>query len=314
MSAPASISDTIKDDYSEYDCDWFNAALSRAPSSAQPGAVTVTKYDCPTSASDPTAISDLLQVCTRFANATFNLTPSSAGASLPMATNDQGVAQWTGLSADQFQLREELPGGYGAPSVACKIGDPNSSPAQQMDVTGGPAISFTLTAGQSADCIWFNFPSPPTPTPTATVIPTTVVSGNPPTNTTPAATSRPAGPATLTIVTFTCDPGYNVFAKNADPAADCPETAAGVQFALSGGGAAKKLKTGDDGKAVFSNLKGGVFSLVETFPTGVTSAFIDSCGSNLRDFRDYPFNPFARVGSSGTIGVTLNAGERLTCA
>ncbi|HEV2068004.1 MAG TPA: hypothetical protein VGR08_14335, partial [Thermomicrobiales bacterium] len=40
------------------------------------------------------------------------------------------------------------------------------------------------------------------------------------------------GPASLTIVAFTCEPGYDPFALDADPAQDCSELTDGVPFAL----------------------------------------------------------------------------------
>src|SRR6185312_14410684 len=51
----------------------------------------------------------------------------------------------------------------------------------------------------------------------------------------------------------------------------------------------------------------------ETPPAGVTSAFIARCESDQRTFETFPFTPFARIGSSSRIGISLLAGEQLTC-
>lgn len=70
-------------------------------------------------------------------------------------------------------------------------------------------------------------------------------------------------PASLTIVAFTCEPGYDPFATDADPAQDCSEPTDGVPFALTGDGTDMTRSAGDDGSAtvLFQELEPGVYRL-----------------------------------------------------
>lgn len=124
-----------------------------------------------------------------------------------------------------------------------------------------------------------------------------------------------SGPASLTLVTATCAPGYDLFAPRADPAADCSEPTDGIEFGLEGNGTDATRTTGDDGAATatFTELVPGAYQLVGQAPTGLGVAFILDCTSTVRSF-DEPFVPLAIVGPDGTLGVTLQAGEALTCA
>lgn len=289
----ASITDTIQDAYDEFDCDWFNAA------SIQPVTITITKYDCPSGVNAATSTGKLATDCQPFAGVT--LTLSGAGGDTAMQTDSSGAATWTGVMPGDYSVQESLPDGYDAPVVLCKIGDPNSAPAQKMDVANA-AISFTVASGQPVQCVWYNLPAPPTPTPTDTPAPVVVIQ--------PTATPTVAK---LIIETFTCKAGYDVLAKDADPTNDCATPAAGVAFALSGSGNPVKHTTGTNGKATFSNLKPGDFQLAETMPSGVSAAFIGSCDSTARDLSSYPFTPFASIGANGKLRLTLQAGETLDC-
>ncbi|MGI8475633.1 MAG: hypothetical protein ACR2OO_04595, partial [Thermomicrobiales bacterium] len=126
--------------------------------------------------------------------------------------------------------------------------------------------------------------------------------------------SQPKGPASLTIVKYTCKTGYDVLAAKADPERDCPKTTGGVAFTLVGGNSQLKKSTGGDGAVLYKNVPAGSYLIKETFPADVTSAFISSCVSDARQFDAYPFLPFAVVGANGTVGIRLVAGENLTCS
>lgn len=125
-----------------------------------------------------------------------------------------------------------------------------------------------------------------------------------------------AGPASLTLVTYTCASGYDVFAPAADPAADCPEMTDGVRFGLEGKGTETTRSSGDDGAgiATFADLDPGAYQLVGQAPMGLSVAFVLDCTSTVRSFADAPFFPLAVVGPYGTLAVTLQPGEELTCA
>ena len=61
----------------------------------------------------------MLQLCAPQPGVTFDLTAGSAGTATPMTTDAQGGAQWSALAPGDYHLQEELPDGYGTPSVAC---------------------------------------------------------------------------------------------------------------------------------------------------------------------------------------------------
>jgi Prealbumin-like fold domain len=220
------------------------------------------------------------------------------------------VASWHALPAGDIQVDEPLSASYATPVVSCKIGYPKDQPAlQPIEVSAGDSvtIAFTLLPAQQADCLGYNIQQAP-----ATATATTSAGNQAVGNTSP--TPDPTNSATLTLVNYTCKPGHSVFAKTAKPRTDCPNVTADVQFTLSGDAKfAKKQKTDAKGQAVFNTLKSGAYTITEKFPSGVTSAFIDACTSNLRSFTDYPFSPFARVSSSGRLGVVLKPGEQLSC-
>jgi hypothetical protein len=125
--------------------------------------------------------------------------------------------------------------------------------------------------------------------------------------------------ASLTLTVRTCPAGYVV-----EPAGDaasvlCREPAGDTLFTLDGGGAGSpSASTGTSGDAPqeavvrFSGLSGGQYRIRATPLPGLGGAFIAKCTSNLRNFDDYPFFPFARV-IDGAIDIQLLPGEAMAC-
>jgi len=122
-------------------------------------------------------------------------------------------------------------------------------------------------------------------------------------------------PASLTILAFACEPGYDPFALDADPAQECSEPTDGVPFALTGDGTDMTRSAGDDGDgtATFQELAPGVYRLTGQPPSWGGVAFVHDCASSVRSFDDAAFFPLAMVGPTGTIGLTLLPGETLEC-
>ena len=122
-------------------------------------------------------------------------------------------------------------------------------------------------------------------------------------------------PASLTIVAFTCEPGYDPFALDADPARDCSEVTDGVPFALTGDDTDMTRSAGDDGSgtATFKELDPGIYWLAGEPPSWGGIAFVHDCVSSVRSFDDAAFFPLAMVGPTGTLGLTLMPGETLEC-
>jgi len=122
-------------------------------------------------------------------------------------------------------------------------------------------------------------------------------------------------PASLTILAFACEPGYDPFALDADPAQECSEPTDGVPFALTGDGTDMTRSAGDDGDgtATFQELAPGVYRLTGQPPSWGGVAFVHDCVSSVRSFDDAAFFPLAMVGPTGTISLTLLPGETLEC-
>lgn len=121
--------------------------------------------------------------------------------------------------------------------------------------------------------------------------------------------------ASLTIAAFTCEPGYDPFALDADPGQECSEPTDGVPFALSGDGTDMTRSAGDDGSgtARFEELAPGIYRLTGQPPSWGGVAFVHDCLSSVRSFDDAAFFPLAMVGPTGTLGLTLLPGEALEC-
>lgn len=131
----------------------------------------------------------------------------------------------------------------------------------------------------------------------------------------PTAVST-TGPASLTLVAATCAVGYDLFAAEADPARDCVDTADGTAFVLAGPDVQMARASGQDGPgtAAFMDLADGTYRLQALLPSGTGFAFVLGCESNTRAFDDEVFMPMAMVLPNGTVGLTLQAGEALTCS
>jgi hypothetical protein len=136
---------------------------------------------------------------------------------------------------------------------------------------------------------------------------------------TPTAADEPAA---LTITVRTCPAGYDPRAESADYSVDCLESAGDTMFALALAGstaAGPSASTGTSGDApqeasvAFSGLTAGRYTITAAAPPEIESAFIGACTSDVRDFADYPFAPFAFAGDDGTVALSLAAGEALDC-
>jgi hypothetical protein len=313
---------TAKDGYDVY-CDWYDFPAATVT-------VSITKFDCP-EGTDPTKATESRQsdapACTRHADVLFTLDDSALSTgSKQMATDAQGYLTFSSLPAGDFELAESLPKGYGTPYVQCRIGFVKDQPANQplrVDYTtdGDPAIVFSVEPGQEADCLWFNIKGSPV---TATPTPTPRVGGDGNGNgnggqsngyptPTPIATPAAARVTSITIVVRTCAPGYDLFAKGADPAKDCLATAVGADFSSLGdlSGILTKKQTGADGSVVFGHLSSGAHLIAQTLPTGAT-AFILDCTSTLGAVKS-PLSPLSQLGTAGKVRITVLPGEQVTC-
>jgi hypothetical protein len=112
-------------------------------------------------------------------------------------------------------------------------------------------------------------------------------------------------PATLLLNVHTCPAGYDVYAQNANPASDC--TVSTGPPAVTVNGAASE--TSADGMAGWTGLPAGA-AYIEAEP----GSFLGTCTSDVRTISaDSVFVPYVFANPAGTIGVSLLAGETLTC-
>jgi len=111
-------------------------------------------------------------------------------------------------------------------------------------------------------------------------------------------TTPPAGPADLIVNKYACPEGYDVHAQDADPMTDCTEAIDGVTFIVTDDDLATfdiQTDTGDSqpGAVYFGGLPAGDYTIEETLPDDVESAFLWDCtieDEEPNDPEDLPLN------------------------
>lgn len=307
-----------------FDCDFFNVIY--VPVS--PTTVYVNKHVCPQGFDVASAtIYDLAANCNgAVPDGSFTL-QDNGGQPITSALQN-GLVSWQQVALGDFTITETPMPGYDGARVFCNTKNTSGNETGFSELTvSNWTITGTTKSGFDTFCDWFNIAEPagapteeplngsPTEQPVEqpTEEPTSPPIGNSSTESTPVPTTT-ALKARLVINDHLCAKGYDVLAASADPENDCADASTGVPFTLSGGsGPAIKHPTNSSGMAAFANLDAGTYVLTETPPAGVTSAFIARCESDQRTFETFPFTPFARIGSSSRIGITLLQGEQLTC-
>jgi len=111
--------------------------------------------------------------------------------------------------------------------------------------------------------------------------------------------------ATLLLHLHTCPAEYDVYGQGADPALDCAASTGAPTVTVNGGAS----ETSADGTAGWTALAPGT-ALIETG----SDAFLGACSSDARTLSvDGVVAPFVFANANGAIGITLLAGETLTC-
>jgi len=289
----------------DMDCDWFNSPYQGDDESS----VLIRKHGCPSGYdASGASIYDLAANCQDVqAGVDFKLEPFDGNPG-NQVTDPSGQVTWENISPGPGTIIETPPAGYISIRVFCRQyklsgEDTGFSEYSVSDFTA----SYDLQEGYDLDCDWFNTYSQPGP---ATTTPGPIATGGP--ATTPNPTPSASGPASLTIIKYTCEPGYDVFRFDADPKVDCPETTAGVEIRSIGKSVTTPRTTDQDGKVVWPDLNSGPHFLQEVMPDGTAYAFIWECTSNLQSFENYLLFP-AIIGPDGKIGYTIFPGEKVTC-
>jgi hypothetical protein len=267
-------------------CDWYNVTASPYVG------IYIHKYGCPATFEDDWELQDWSQYCTTIVRDAKFTVEGSDGTELTQTLNGIDV-WWERLEPGEYHIREEQPSGWDSSVVYCAVGSYTASTGEynRIDLEDS-GFSWELFDYEYLDCYWYNIPRPR-----------------------PVVTVDPNAPATLTIIKYTCPEEYDPLVQGADPADDCDDLTDGIEFSVGGSNNQSiSRQTGDDGDGTvtFDGLKPGSYLLTETFPENTENAFIWNCESNYRVF-DYPFAPFARIDHTGTIKISLVAGEELEC-
>ena len=269
-------------------CDWFNRTGSTT------GAINLHKYGCPANYDTSWTLNDFYQNCqTIVTGAQFTIT--GTGSYTDTQTLSGIDLSWDDLAAGDYTIAETQPSGWDGSRIFCADGDQTNGTGDYSEAQlSSGKLPVSVTAGKYVDCVWYNLPK---------IQPTI------------SATIDPNAPATLTLTKFTCPEDYDPLKQGANPTDDCDGPTDGVTFSVVGKqNASVSGKTGDDGdgQVTFDGLKPGSYLLKEDYPDLTENAFIWSCQSDRRVF-NYPFAPFAWIGATGTIKISLIAGETLEC-
>lgn len=267
-------------------CDWFNTTETPYVG------IYIHKYGCPEGYDKSWDLAQWSQYCTTVVRDAVFTVQYSDGTNYeqPLSGID---AAWEFLPPGQYQITEQQPPAWSDSVVFCAVGSYRGDLGSYapVDISQG-GFGWDLGGYEYIDCYWYNLAKPR-----------------------PVATIDPNAPATLTIIKYTCPDDYDPLATDANPVKDCADLTDDVPFSVIGSkNASVDGVTGDDGDGTvtFSGLKPGTYLLRETYPQDVEQAFIWSCDSDGRTF-NYPFAPFARIDHTGTIKISLIAGETLTC-
>lgn len=190
-----------------------------------------------------------------------------------------GTVQFDGLPAGTVGIQETIPAEYGPPVVFCAT---DAGWATYPAPTGHWDFEFEDDGqNQALVCHVYNIPGEP---------------------------------GSLTLLKWTCPPGYDLDAAGADPQLDCTEAANGIefQFGLASGleAEAELQTTGDliDGGVIFDDLEPDTWKASELVPDGIAEVFVLECTGHIMGvLQPYPLH----MGS--VLEIEIDAGEHLTC-
>lgn len=237
-------------------CDWYNVAKAEArvvvhKRLCDPGLDLIVEDDI------QNEIQGIIDSCpTDGDGIEFTLDNADGSSSQAIAS---GHTLWDGVPVGPFTVTEQIPAGYGEPIVYCQTsvvdeeGDLVPGGWERVIAPGGViAGSMSAEYGETFSCWILNVP---------------------------------ADDGDLTVMKWTCPPGYDVHAEGADPKIDCTETVNDIQFQFGQPGlgmAAVLQATGEiiDGGVRFTSLEPGDWRLVEFSPPWAESAFVGSCTVN----------------------------------
>jgi hypothetical protein len=250
-------------------CDWYNIPIP----GTETGSIRVTKYTCE-AGYDPSnsTYADFLDDCPETTQGvTFTLTPDS-GDDTSKKTNSNGVVRFDDLLPDNYQVSEDVPGEFSTPYAFCTV---NGGEPFQADTSDGSAYFLLDNSGLAVNCDWFNVPE------------------------------DVRADAAVTVTKYLCPPG-----QSSNYAANCDELLGGITFEATGPNNYDATDTtGDNGKAVFSELVAGNYVITEYPPDDPhVAVYVVSCteGGDAKDF-SYDDSTGLRI------KLKVNAGEDIRC-
>lgn len=186
-------------------------------------------------------------------------------------------------------VSELLPDGYGAPAIFCDVG---SGMEFQNDTNS--SVVLIGKNDDSIDCAFYNMVLPGEDEESGETLPDDPY-------------------ADLVVHTFECPVGYDVTDMGADPAVDCTVPMDGVTFTLDHPDPAEtdlQTMTGDSipGAVSFGSVMPAVYTLLETPPAGIESAFLWDCTNNGQLMPG-----MAPLSTGFSAPMQLEAGDDLDC-
>ncbi|MGB3327859.1 MAG: prealbumin-like fold domain-containing protein, partial [Thermomicrobiales bacterium] len=225
-----------------------------------PGTISVYKYTCP----------QMYDFGQAGANPASDCTIPTDGVMMTLVPSDQqqqdqqtsgGVATFANVATGQFSLTETAPGNTASAAWSCES-------AMQAPTSGsGSQILGQVASGEQLSCRFYNVPNG----------------------------------ITIQVNKFLCPDGYDVSGPNANPQADCTQAQNGVQFNVSGSttGYSSQSNTGDSipGAVTFGGLQPDTYTVTETLPAGIASAFVTQCVQTTLAGQQIPHYPTVTNGA-----------------
>lgn len=255
-------------------CDWFNIPPPTLVS------ITIYKFACGGTPQDymTGGVPDYQKFNSLCTNAMpgVNFTVSNSGGTVATGTTtNSNPMTLANVPVGPVSIAETLPSGYGQPYVYC--GPDYANGAQ---VVTNATINLTLTGTAGIICSWYNVP---------------------------------IGPGSITVYKWACPAGYDYTKPGADPKTECTEALNGVNFTLVDTDPATvdlQTMTGDSipGAVYFGGEQPGDYTLTETIPDGIASAFVLDCtGGSTGMVHPIPL----AVGN--VLNLTLGSGDQIVC-
>jgi sortase (surface protein transpeptidase) len=246
--------------------------------------VTVHKWHCPEELlPESEDFEDWANTCTEpLQDVEFTLTDEAANVTQPT-----GLAGWTTFddtAQGDVSLMEHTPPGYFDPIVFCSLEAAFEDGAAYAEGMSPYAVTDSIVSKElyyaeyAWVCHFFNIEK---------------------------------GPGEITVNKWTCPPGYDLDAWDADPIVDCVEATDGIEFTLKQPVLPDVMQsTGNaiPGAVHFGDLEAGAYVVTETVPDGIDYVFVWDCvGTDIAAVHPTPLN------LGNILNIDVAAGDSIVC-